>query len=303
MKNDIRNILVLVGIPASGKSTFSKHFIKTYPNYLRINRDDIRKMLKDSPLLDTKGEDIVTAIEFNAVENALAKGFDIIWDNTHVKLKYIEQIINKFSDSANIHFKKFDIDLKTAIERDSKRENPVGETVIKRMQDSFINLSKEFDFKQITKKDNKFNYNPIKNPNLPDAVIFDIDGTIALKGNRGHFDWNKVDADHYIEVVGEHIEFHKSKGRTIILLSGRENNARNKTIDWLEFYNVQYDSLFMRNEGDYRKDSIIKREIYENNIKNLYNVHCVYDDRLQVINMWYDLGLFCFNVNQGNKIF
>lgn len=303
MKNDIRNILVLVGIPASGKSTFSKEFIKTYPNYIRINRDDIRKMLKDLPLLDTKGEDIVTAIEFNAVENALSKGFDVIWDNTHVKMKYIEQIIKKFSNSANIPFKKFDIDLKTAIERDSKREYPVGESVIKRMYDSFIDLSKEFNFKQISKTDNKFKYNPIKDNNLSDAVIFDIDGTIALKGDRGHFDWNKVDLDHYIEVVGEHIEFHKSKGRTIILLSGREDTARNKTVDWLDFHNIPYHFLFMRNEGDYRKDSIVKKEIYENNIKGIYNVHCVYDDRLQVIDMWYNLGLFCFNVNQGNKIF
>jgi predicted kinase len=303
MKNDIRNILVLVGIPASGKSTFSKEFIKENPNYIRINRDDIRKMLKDSYILDFKYEKFITAIEFNAVENALSNGFDVIWDNTHIKLEFINKIINKFSDSANIQFKKFDIDLKTAIERDSKRENPVGENIIKRMYDSYIGLLKEFNFKEITKIDNKFNYNQIKDYNLQDTVIFDIDGTIALKGDRGYFDWNKVDVDHYIEVVGEHIEFHKSKGRTIILLSGREDTARNKTMDWLDFHDIPYHFLFMRNEGDYRKDSIIKKEIYENNIKGIYNVHCVYDDRLQVIDMWYNLGLFCFNVNQGNKIF
>lgn len=303
MKNETGNILVLVGIPASGKSTFSKQIIKTNPNYVRINRDDIRKMLKDSSLLDSKGEDIVTAIEFNAVENALAKGFDVIWDNTHVKLKYIEQIINKFSDLANIQFKKFDIDFKTAIERDSNRENPVGETVIKRMYDSFIGLSKEFDFEQINKQEKNFPLNITRIPNLLDAVIFDIDGTIALKGDRGYFDWNKVDVDHYNEIVGEHINFHKSKGRKIILLSGRESTARTKTIEWLQFYDIHFDLLYMRNESDYRKDSIIKKELYNMYIKDLYNVHCVYDDRLQVIDMWYNLGVFCFNVNQGNKIF
>jgi hypothetical protein len=59
----------------------------------------------------------------------------------------------------------------------------------------------------------------------------------------------------------------------------------------------------MRPENDYRKDTIIKKEIYENDIKNNYNVLSVYDDRLSVCEAWHELGLFVFNVNQGMREF
>jgi hypothetical protein len=56
----------------------------------------------------------------------------------------------------------------------------------------------------------------------------------------------------------------------------------------------------MRPKNDYRKDSLIKEEIYVNNIKNKYNVIAVYDDRDQVVKKWRELGIKCFQVDYGN---
>ena len=42
----------------------------------------------------------------------------------------------------------------------------------------------------------------------------------------------------------------------------------------------------MRKTGDNRKDSIIKREIFENDIRPYYNIDYVLDDRNQVVEMW-----------------
>ena len=131
----------------------------------------------------------------------------------------------------------------------------------------------------------------------------DIDGTIAHMGNRGPFDWGKVFGDDLNRIVSEHITFHVKEGRKIIMLSGRDSSCRKETQDWLEFYGLPYDELHMRPAGDFRKDTIIKREIYNNEIKNNYNVLCVYDDRLSVLDMWNKEGLFTFNVNQGNQSF
>ena len=39
-------LLILVGIPGSGKSTFAKELVKTNNKYVRVNRDDMRQMLK-----------------------------------------------------------------------------------------------------------------------------------------------------------------------------------------------------------------------------------------------------------------
>jgi len=59
----------------------------------------------------------------------------------------------------------------------------------------------------------------------------------------------------------------------------------------------------MRKSGDRRPDVEIKKEIYENEIFPKYEVYAIFDDRLSVCRMWYELGLFVFNCNQGLKEF
>lgn len=56
----------------------------------------------------------------------------------------------------------------------------------------------------------------------------------------------------------------------------------------------------MRPEGDIRKDSIVKREIFENYIRDYYNIQFVLDDRNQVVEMWRSLGLKCLQVQEGD---
>ena len=56
----------------------------------------------------------------------------------------------------------------------------------------------------------------------------------------------------------------------------------------------------MRKKDDFRKDSIIKKEIFENEINPKYNVLFVYDDRNQVVKTWRELGVKVFQVEEGN---
>ena len=37
-------LLILVGAPGSGKSTFARYFLRTEDNWVRVNRDDFRLM-------------------------------------------------------------------------------------------------------------------------------------------------------------------------------------------------------------------------------------------------------------------
>ena len=55
----------------------------------------------------------------------------------------------------------------------------------------------------------------------------------------------------------------------------------------------------MRQNKDYRKDSIIKKERYDT-IKDTHDVLWVIDDRQQVVDMWRDLGLTVFQVAPGD---
>ena len=42
-----QEIILLKGLPASGKSTWSKDFIKENPDYIRINKDDLREFFNN----------------------------------------------------------------------------------------------------------------------------------------------------------------------------------------------------------------------------------------------------------------
>jgi hypothetical protein len=57
----------------------------------------------------------------------------------------------------------------------------------------------------------------------------------------------------------------------------------------------------MRPEGDNRKDSIVKRELFDTHVRNKFYIDFVLDDRDQVVDMWRnDLGLTCLQVDWGD---
>lgn len=298
-------IKILIGIPASGKTTWAKEFVNNNPGWIRVSRDDYRFMLQDKPILSYKLEGMITEMVENTIELALSKKLSVVIDNCHTVHKHIKEISDKFQYSADIEYKVFDTPLETALERDKNRDRIVGENVINRMYKQYKNLFNVFDFQPITKKRRPYIIPEVTVDNP--AVIFDIDGTLAQSNNRSPYDTSKVDQDYYVDIVIEQIKYHKSKGRRIILFSGREDSCKDLTIKWLNDYNngegILFDELHMRKAEDNRKDSVIKKELYNNHVNGKYNVIAVYDDRLQVLDMWNKLGLFVFNVNQGNHIF
>ncbi len=135
---------------------------------------------------------------------------------------------------------------------------------------------------------------------IKQAIICDIDGTIAIKGDRSPYDWKRVGIDTVNMPVYDVLEAMRNDHKAILMLSGRDSICRPETENWLKEYSISYDGLFMRSEGDNRKDLIIKKELYENNIKNKYDVLFVLDDRNQVVKMWREEGLTCFQVAEGD---
>lgn len=303
MKYDDPKILILIGIPASGKSTWAKQYTRNNPSWVRVSRDDFRLMLKTSQVCPPNIEDLITVLVNEVITKSLMKKLNVIVDNTNLQKKYIDAIIDRFKYSADIDYRSFDISVDKAIQRDSAREMKVGEGVIKKMHKDFKNLMDCFDFQPVKRVQHRPHLVPNFNSELPDAVIFDIDGTLALMKNRGPFDWNKVDRDDPNQIVKEQVDFHRSLGRKILMVSGRDEECRAQTEDWLNFYGFHFDELFMRRAGSRLKDTYIKKGIYDSLIAQHYNVLCVYDDRLQVLEMWNDIGLFTFNVNQGQHEF
>lgn len=299
MKNDLI-VEILVGVPASGKSTWAKDYVKNNAGWARFNRDEIRFMTKNMPICDPKMESFINEIQEFTILGLLRKGKNVIVDNTNLKPEYIEAICEIVKYDATVRFRVFDISLEKAKERDAQREKKVGDAVIERMYKDYKKLIDSFDM-SMRYPVKRIYENPEVDKSLPVAVISDLDGTLChMNGKRGPFDWHKVDVDDIDEIVAEQIKLHKRNGDTIIFVSGRDESARKKTIEWLEFYEIPFDFLYMRPANNFQKDNIIKKAIFENHIEGKYNVRVIYDDRDQVVKLWRELGLKCFQVAPGN---
>jgi len=138
------------------------------------------------------------------------------------------------------------------------------------------------------------------------AIIVDIDGTIATHydedGNqlREHHDYEQVGIDLPVPEIIQIVQMYESRGYHIIIVSGRMDHCREKTIKWLIDNEVEFDELFMRKFKDFRPDDIVKREIFEDKILFDYDVEFVLDDRDRVVKMWRDLGLKVLQVAEGD---
>ncbi len=136
------------------------------------------------------------------------------------------------------------------------------------------------------------------------AILCDIDGTLALLGSRSPYDASTAEDDLLNHPVANILEVYNEQDRFdihVILITGREEKFRPQTENWLRKHKIQYEALYMRPTGDSRKDTVVKKEVYKKNIKDIYDVLFVLEDRDQVVAMWrIELGLTCLQVEYGD---
>jgi hypothetical protein len=90
-------------------------------------------------------------------------------------------------------------------------------------------------------------------------------------------------------------------GNAIVFCTGRDEYSRAETEGWLDlFVGVPYEGLFMRPWRDGRRDSIVKQEIFESQIRDRWRIVGVFEDRQHVVRMWRSLGLTVFQVAEGD---
>lgn len=135
----------------------------------------------------------------------------------------------------------------------------------------------------------------------PQAIIVDIDGTVALKAtDRSPYDWHRVGEDLPNGSVITVVRHMHVAGYRLIVTSGRMETCRRETEDWLARNSLFPDVLLMRAEGDFRPDTEVKREMFEHAIADHYNILIVFDDRQKVVDMWRELGLIVAQVAPGD---
>lgn len=315
--NKIKTIWVLYGIPASGKDTWARLEMDRNPGkYKRINKDLLRLML-DNDKFDFKNEKFILKMRDRIIESALNGGYDVILTDTNFPIggRHFKRMCEIAQRVGNVRVigKFFDVSLKEALKRNTNSDrNPVPEDVIKKMYDKHVKGGSTGCEDLFFQKVEKIPYNE----DLPDCVIFDLDGTLFhMNGKRGPFDWDKVDeddVDENIKMLNDIISYYAESNLImdnngkyapackIMIFTGRDGLAEEKTKECLEINDIAYDEMFIKGENDNRKDTVVKKEMYDENIKDKYNVICIFDDRQQIVDMWRDMGLTVCQVANGD---
>ena len=140
-----------------------------------------------------------------------------------------------------------------------------------------------------------------------EIVIFDIDGTLADVSERIHHvskkpkNWNAFFAgmaqDKAIHSMVRLCNLLYDSGIQIMLCSGRSEEHRQQTVEWLAQQGVNYHDLLLRKEKDRRSDTEVKRELLAALDKS--KILFVVEDRSRVVEMWRSEGLVCLQCAPG----
>ena len=303
---EMLKIILTRGIQGSGKSTFAKQWCHEDPEHrVRFNNDDIRNMLGDYWV--TSREKIVTAIKKDFLVNAMHNGYNIIIDNMNLnpkEIKFYSDIISSYNNCDDfkykyeLEFKDFWTPVEVCIERDSRREHPIGESVIKATWKRYRNFIICEDIKSMLKKSPKH-----VDGGRP-VILVDMDATLCLNTSGRPF-YGDGTAEGMLDDVA--IEgtcmlvrrmYEKCK---VFIVTGREGTPEiiAATKKWLAKHDIIVDDLFFRPVKDYSPGADCKKQIYEDNIKGKYNVEFVIDDSTKCVKMWREQGLICLQPNEG----
>jgi hydroxymethylpyrimidine pyrophosphatase-like HAD family hydrolase len=136
--------------------------------------------------------------------------------------------------------------------------------------------------------------------------IVDIDGTLAHRGQRDPYDYETSGVDVPNPLVVRLVRVLANAGVTFAYFTGREERTKDKrstreiTQQWIDRHVSINGPVYMRPEGDYRKDAVVKLEMLAKYCAEHHcqktDILCVLDDRKQVVEMWRNEGLLCLDV-------
>jgi predicted kinase len=292
----MNKLIVMRGLPSSGKSTTAQGMMLANKNIVRVSKDLMRKMLHFGKL-DVHNENITRQITRSMIESLIRKDMDVIVDDCNLD-PVVMQGWKKFASDMGVECEVIDMtDVPTeeCVRRDSLLENSIGGVAIKNMAMQY--KIKTFD------------------PNS--VVLCDIDGTISDATHRMHFiqkgekdpvDWKKDWKGFFTQMENDTvrdsvqkilIQFY-NEGRTIIFMTGRPDQYRDITLNWLSSHFLTFGyTLIMRPRGDRRPDTEVKKELFEKYFPDKSVIHVVLDDRPSMIRTWKEVGIPVLDVGKG----
>ena len=292
-------VYILRGPSGCGKSTWARAFVKKNPGALVVSRDIIRQAfgMQGKGVLPQGDERLVTKIELDMLRRGIREGRHVVVDNTNLDDRrasvYATEAhlmgvdfmqVNRYESGADwLYVERSDIPTDAVLRqcKSAKKMHPLQARV-----------------ERIVQVEN--------NSDLPDAYIFDVDGTLAdSKGIRSPYDYSKVYRDRPIMAVSnvaaaiDALNVQSPSMPQVIFVSGRKAECRDATENWLWEQLGFMPLLFMRADGDDRHDAQVKYDILRNDILPRFHVLGVFDDRARVVQMWQSAGIRTMDCGQG----
>ncbi|MDG4721743.1 MULTISPECIES: HAD family acid phosphatase [Thalassospira] len=155
--------------------------------------------------------------------------------------------------------------------------------------------------------------NANKATNARDAVVFDMDGTLAhfdadelghlVHGVEKQWDafFDAMDLAKPIENIERLLRILHASGHAIVICSGRPAGWQHRSEAWLRAHNIPFDGMYLRPEdADHRTDEEVKEDLLAQIISDGFNPWLVVDDRRRVVDKWRDMGLTCLQCAPGD---
>ena len=291
-------LIMLRGLPGSGKTTRAREIMKGCGNYVRVNRDLLREMLHFG-VWSPKREGEVIEIEKTVVSHILSEGVQgVIIDDCNLGNKHFnmwnevaQRVTREAHRNVQLVAEPVDCPIELCIERDAARAKPVGKHTI-------IQMAMQYE---MLPDDNRY-------------VLCDLDGTLAdikhrlpvpLRTDGVGKDWaeffSKIPQDTLRTDVWERVrdKLETDPHNKLVLLSGRNESTRAVTEKWLADNGITYLTLIMRRESDHRDDPEVKIGLLRRYFPDQSKIVCVFDDRPRVLRAWEEAGLSVIDCGDG----
>jgi predicted kinase len=304
----MKKLIMLVGPPGSGKSTWAKDQIANggdlgnecvYVNQDRDGKFQHRENFREALRL---GKDIILdRMNFNKVQRS----------------EYLEQA-RTLGYEIDIHV--FHVPYAECLKRASARTD--HETI---KDSESAEKAIRFFFKSYERVEDWEADKVVRHymeGEKPKSIICDLDGTLCNVDHRRHHvrtegkkkNWmafmDGIKDDTVNEWCADLLN-RFSQDYKIVYCSGRSEDQRQATVDWLNKNGLKYlvhahdgesmsTELYMRMAGDSRQDNIVKEILLDFEILTRWTPYFVIDDRDQVVRMWRKRGFVCLQCDEGN---